>query len=377
MKRCMSQRVGLRARHDQRGFTIASFALFLGVLMGMAALAVDVGVLYTARTSAQHAADAAALAGATSFVTDPAPSVAGATNSAIAMAAQNKVMGKIVLINAGNVAVDLANQTVTVTVPQAGSNAIATFFARVLGIDSVDIQAKATAQAWSAGAASKCLKPIFIPNTVLSNAPSAATACSNGEVLFTPGTFQLSAWANGRVPTTQPIAIRPVKPSGALVPSQYYSLDFGSGGSTYRCTIGQCLTECGVTAISCGSRLPVETGALNGPTKQGVDDLIGNPPDTWIGPGEYGTQAGTATTSRSLVVAPVWNSCDPANDIRSGKAGQSIEIVGFVTAFVVPMQGNNVEAYIVNRTTCADFGGGAGGTATGPYGIPVRLVQNP
>ena len=368
-------------RNRQRGFTIATFALFLAGLMAMAALAVDVGVLYTARTSAQHAADAAALAAAFTFVDGTTDQPAAAINSAIAVAAQNKVMGQPVTITAANVAVDLANQRVTVTVPRIGANGIATFFARSMGINSTDVQAKATAQAWQSGATSQCLKPIFLPNTILAPfGTTLANACNNGQVLFDTSTNppQLSAWANSHVPTTSPVTIRPITPSGSLEPSQYYSLDFGSGGNTYRCTIGKCLYQCGVDNISCGSPLLVETGALNGPTKQGVDDLIGNPPDTWIAPGEYGTSAGTATTSRSLVVAPVWDSCDPANAIKSGKKGQTVKVIGFVTAFVTGTNGNNVLAYIVKRTTCSGAGGGGpSSTATGPYGIPVRLVQNP
>lgn len=362
----------------QRGFTIATFALLLGGLMAMAALAVDVGVLYTARTSAQHAADAAALAAAFTFVDGTTDQPTAAINSAIAVAAQNKVMGQPASITPANVSVDLANQRVTVTVPRIGANGIATFFASTMGITSADVQTKATAQAWNAGATSRCLKPIFLPNTVLSKAPDNATACSQGEFLFDPSTYQLSAWAASRVPTSSPVSIRPTTPSASLEPSQFYSLDFGDGGNTYRCTIGKCLYDCGVTSISCGSRLPIETGNMVGPTKQGVEDLIGDPPDTWIAPGEYQTSAGPATTSRSLVVAPVWDSCDPANALTPGKTGQTIKIVGFVTAFVAGMNGNKVQAYVVSRTICSDVGGGGPATtATGPYGIPVRLVQNP
>ena len=368
-------------RNRQRGFTIATFALLLGGLMAMAALAVDVGVLYTARTSAQHAADAAALAAAFTFVDGTTDQPTAAINSAIAVAAQNKVMGQPVTITPANVSVDLANQRVTVTVPRTGANGIATFFASTMGIASADVQTKATAQAWNAGATAQCLKPIFLANTVLSRAPDNATACSRGEVLFDPRTYRLSEWAASRVPTTAPITIRPTTPSASLMPSQFYSLDFGDGGSTYRCTIGKCLYNCGVTSISCGTSLPIETGTMKGPTKQGVNELIGKPPtDTWIGPGEYDTPNGLSTTSRALVVTPVWDSCDPANALSPGKTGQTVKIVGFVTAFIagVSPSGDNVQAYIVNRTICSGVaGGGPTSTATGPYGIPVRLVQNP
>ena len=57
---------------DQKGYVIVTTALLLVVLLGFGALAVDVGLLYSARTAAQRAADAAALAGAFTFVVNPA-----------------------------------------------------------------------------------------------------------------------------------------------------------------------------------------------------------------------------------------------------------------------------------------------------------------
>src|SRR2546425_705714 len=61
----------------QKGFVLVVLALLLVVLIGFLALAVDIGVLYSARTSAQEVADAAALAGAFTFINDtqsPQPS---------------------------------------------------------------------------------------------------------------------------------------------------------------------------------------------------------------------------------------------------------------------------------------------------------------
>jgi hypothetical protein len=49
---------------DQRGFTLVFLGLSIIVLLGFAALAVDIGYLYAARNELQNAADAAALAGA-------------------------------------------------------------------------------------------------------------------------------------------------------------------------------------------------------------------------------------------------------------------------------------------------------------------------
>ncbi|MEK6709810.1 MAG: pilus assembly protein TadG-related protein, partial [Nitrospinota bacterium] len=54
---------GFRARRE-KGQTLAIAALVLPVMLGMGALAVDVGHLYVARTALQNAADAGAMAGA-------------------------------------------------------------------------------------------------------------------------------------------------------------------------------------------------------------------------------------------------------------------------------------------------------------------------
>ncbi len=55
---------------NERGYIIVTTAMLLVVFLGFGALAIDVGLLYSARTSAQRAADAAALAGAFTFVAD-------------------------------------------------------------------------------------------------------------------------------------------------------------------------------------------------------------------------------------------------------------------------------------------------------------------
>ena len=57
--------------NEQDGYILASTAMLLVVLLGFVAVGVDLGVLFSARTAAQRAADAAALAGAFTFIVDP------------------------------------------------------------------------------------------------------------------------------------------------------------------------------------------------------------------------------------------------------------------------------------------------------------------
>src|SRR5882724_5851621 len=60
--------ITFRRHSGERGQTILLVAVSLVALLGMAALAIDVVTLYTARSEVQRAADAAALAGAKAFV---------------------------------------------------------------------------------------------------------------------------------------------------------------------------------------------------------------------------------------------------------------------------------------------------------------------
>src|SRR5215472_2723130 len=120
---------------SQRGMTLMVVCLLLIAFLGIAALCIDLGVLYTARTSAQHAADSAALAGAFTFVNSPnAIQPAAAQEAAIAAAGTNKILGQTVSIKAGDVSVDTTNRLVTVTVSRSGTGGVPTFFGKVLGM---------------------------------------------------------------------------------------------------------------------------------------------------------------------------------------------------------------------------------------------------
>ncbi|HEX6905946.1 MAG TPA: pilus assembly protein TadG-related protein, partial [Terriglobales bacterium] len=90
-------------RDRQRGSTLVLAAAALLMLLAMAGFAIDALTLYVARTDAQRAADAAALAGAKIFVTSGCTTGAncttGSTQTLVKQAAegagaQNKVFGQ-------------------------------------------------------------------------------------------------------------------------------------------------------------------------------------------------------------------------------------------------------------------------------------------
>ncbi|HYO46022.1 MAG TPA: pilus assembly protein TadG-related protein, partial [Gemmatimonadota bacterium] len=148
---------------NERGATIVLVSLMMAALMGMAALAIDVGMLYNARAEAQRAADSAALAGAGSLLV--APDEERARSISIEFGAENDVQGVPVDLLDEDVEVDVNAMTVGVTVRRAASrgNAMTTWFARVFGVDEVDVAARAAAAVGSTNAAT-CLKPWIIPD---------------------------------------------------------------------------------------------------------------------------------------------------------------------------------------------------------------------
>ena len=386
---------GMRSK-GQRGFTMITVAVSITALLALAALAIDMGLIYTARTHAQHAADAAALAGAYTFTNNLAVQPGAAQEAAVAAAGANQVLGEAATITADDVIVDLPNRRVTVNVNRVGANAVRTKFAAAVGVNTVGLRARATAQCAvsAANGGSRCVKPVYVPNTVLSDL-SHTEACDQQQFLFDPATKQLTAFAQTYFNSTQVNTskiLRPTRSSEAVAPGQFYSLDFGSGGQDYRCTLANCVTACGgSSAIRCGNSFPLKTGNMVGPTTDGFNDLIGNPPqDAWVSSGRYREIASgiIKDSSRALVTVPVWDDC--AQPITSGTAGQQLVVIGFVQMFVsnVVQSGANrgdTSAHFVSATSCAaedggPSGGDPGGVSNGPTGpmaLPIQLIQNP
>ncbi len=163
---------------------VAVFLLF--VVGAMAAIAIDAVTLYTARSEAQLAADAAALAAARvlansgmtsdpNAATDNLEANAWGLASAVALqvAEQNRVGGANLV--AGEVTLPAfpsgtyTNPTVTVTVLKTD---LPTFFARIWGSSALAVKASATAEAYNPSGAGSgqvpvaptCVKPWLLPN---------------------------------------------------------------------------------------------------------------------------------------------------------------------------------------------------------------------
>ena len=163
---------------NERGVAIVIVAVSLAVILGMGALAVDMGMLIKQRDDAQRAADAAALAGASAFVNaKPLDALDSARVRAVNYLAKNYVGGTYIDTSGqattsvgGNRYITTVNEGVVVVLPDSAKvrvivrrPAVGTVFGRVLGFFEVPIAAKAAAVAASVGAA-RCLKPFALPD---------------------------------------------------------------------------------------------------------------------------------------------------------------------------------------------------------------------
>jgi hypothetical protein len=284
----MRRKKKIAGRKKEKGIILTLVAVFMLAVVGaMAALSIDVVTLYTARSEAQLAADAAALAGArmlanSGMTSDPtdvtlasnAETLASAVASQVAQS--NQVGGR-----------NLAAGEVTVSFPNAGSlgfgtnpqvkvqvqrTDLPTFFARIWGSNQLMVKASATAEAYNpSGAAAlggivapvapSCVKPWVLPNM----SPNGALAIINS----TTGAISDPALL-GEDLTSKPL--EPVCTTcgvSTLVTPQawkYYSEDLSglpAAGALAACAAGFNATQnsvagCIQTPIACGSTVNLE-----------------------------------------------------------------------------------------------------------------------
>jgi Flp pilus assembly protein TadG len=163
----------LRARlRDERGISLIFVSVGLAGFLAATTLAIDVGMMMMARSQAQNAADAGALAGATALVfnsftdrSSSGPAVASAVSTAkanlIAEQAPSVLTSDVTFPNdpSGNP----TRVAVWVYRTAARGNAIPTFLAGMFGVPTADVGASATAEASPANAET-CVKPFMIPD---------------------------------------------------------------------------------------------------------------------------------------------------------------------------------------------------------------------
>lgn len=119
---------------EESGQAIVMFAIGFVVLLGFAALAVDIGSVASEKSNLQNAADAAALAGAQELPTNPEQAKLVASKYALA---NGKVGDKVVKTEVSG-----DDLIITVTIERKVNG----YFSQFLGVNSSDVAAKASAK---------------------------------------------------------------------------------------------------------------------------------------------------------------------------------------------------------------------------------------
>ncbi|HNS72867.1 MAG TPA: pilus assembly protein TadG-related protein, partial [bacterium] len=120
-----------------RGAVMVLAAVSMVAVMGLAALAIDVGYVFTARNQLQAGVDASALAGAAGLMTSQNLAI----QQAMDFAGRNNCINQPVAVGAGDISFPNSSR-IRVT----SSRQLPLFFASALGIGRVTISAAATAE---------------------------------------------------------------------------------------------------------------------------------------------------------------------------------------------------------------------------------------
>jgi Flp pilus assembly protein TadG len=290
----------------EEGFSLVFVGLGLMAFLGVSMLAIDVGMLMTARNQAQNSADAAALAGATSLAFDSwddrTPTGPAVTN-AIAAGQANQVMSEQVSVTAPDVEfpTDPTGEPnrVKVTVWRSASrgNPLSTLIAQYFGIKTADIAAVAMAEASNANAMT-CVKPFTIPDKWAEHQTPAWDPSDSfnrykkqgGSVVLVTDPDEYVPQYTGGVPNPGYTGYNQESNLGVqlvlraatatnIEPSFYFSLAMtgDTGGDDYSWNIA----NCNHTIYHWNDPLIQEPGNKVGPTIQGITDLIARDPGAY------------------------------------------------------------------------------------------------
>ena len=380
-----------RFRRDESGMTYVFIGLSMMAFVSASMLAIDVGMLMTARNQAQNSADAGALAGVTALVyddwNDRSPTGPAVTN-AIAAAMANNVMASGVSVRPEDV--EFLNDPsgepnrVKVTVYRQASrgNAFPTLVARYFGIATADISATATAEASDANAMT-CVKPFTIPD--------------KWREMQTPewsGDDTYDAYDNKGDPLANPDVYIPADQPGytgynqesqrgerlelhagtgnQITSSFYFSLAMGkppiTGGAEYDWNIANCNT----TSYYWGDPLLSEPGAKVGPTVSGAELLIARDPNAHWNTATNRMEGSAYGHSPRLFPIPLYDPPWYDNGKREGRTADLIT-ANWIGFFLEEIQGSSLWGRIIPIAGIRDRNGPPAPEGLNPKAI--RLVQ--
>jgi Flp pilus assembly protein TadG len=384
-----------RLNGDEGGFSLIFVGVGFMTFLSASMLAIDVGMLMTARGQAQNAADAGAHAGATALVfnsfTDHSAS-GPAVVSAVTTAQNNHVMGQAPSVTSSDVTFPLDPSTgqsdrvqVTVYRTQARGNPLATVIARMFGIPTADISATAIAAAAPADS-EMCVLPLTVPDKWIEKqcgSPPCAWSPTNrfdlydasGNPLPNPDVYipPGQSGTTGYNPDTDRGLELVLKSSNEnkAAPSMYNPWDLpGSvGGSDYRDNI----TNCNPNLVKTGDFMTPENGNMSGPTKQGTDGLVDKDPNARWDTTCKCVKGSAFATSPRIRIVPLYDPVVYAKGKQSGKSNPELQVVNYLGFFIEQVDGGGQVTGritpILGRVTRK------GVSSTGSFARAIMLVQ--
>ena len=377
-----------RLGRDESGMSYVFIGLGMMAFLSASMLAIDVGMLMTARNQAQNAADAGALGGATALLYDNYNdrSTSGpAVTSAISAAVGNQVMARNVSVLPTDVTfpTDPSGQAnrVKVTVRRTASrgNPVSTLIAKYFGIVSTDIGATATAEVSQANAMT-CVKPFTIPDkwterqTPPWDGDDTYDAFDNkGRPLANPDIYIPANQTgytgyNQEASRGQRLGIRAATGANITV-SFYFSLALGkpviTGGAEYDWNIA----NCNRSVMHWGDLLTTEPGNMVGPTIQGIEALIARDPTAqWdtatnrVVNSSFGGQQ-----SPRVFPIPLYDPIYYDEGKRNGR-NADLKTANWIGFFADHVQGNQIYGRIIPIAGIRD------GSPT-PEGLTIRAIR--
>jgi Flp pilus assembly protein TadG len=306
---------------SQRGQTLPIITLFMFAMLGMCALAIDVGSWYQQKRSLQSAADAGALAGAAYL-----PVSWAAANTAAGGQYAKNASGDTVSYQVSTQFV--GSDSITVTASRPASS----FFAQVFGHGSITVKATAKATVVQSGGGA-------LPWGVMKGT-------------YTPGSTY-TIYTNNKGPNNGAIRLPAWDSSSASC------VDSG-GSSLYR-------DELAGTAVACMLALDqvvkTNTGQNTGPTTQGVSSRCGSlqPASSIVSFGGMGQVTLIQPASCQLVLLPLVEDASNGAAVWPIQGSADVRVIGFswwvISKVVAP--GNQVDAVYVGPAETDPTAGGS------------------
>jgi Flp pilus assembly protein TadG len=428
------------ARPHERGVTVILIAVaMIFMVLAIAAIAIDVGAMYTARAEAKHAADAAALAAAKVLANSGMTSETGATSAALqtnARALATSIAKSVAMQNEVGGRNLNASDTITVTFPNGSTNAsfviapqvqvtvqrtdFPTFFAKAWGRSTVAVGATSVAEAVNPSdsasinggnnvlIAPSCVKPWIIPNLH----PTVASPFFNGTgAIFASGIVGTQLVisprcnpANGVCPA--PPTLLPTAASGGYYPASFTTPPANQepAGCTLGCDYEENIAACSPQPITCGvsANATVDTtdscgASYNASTSSATSCLIHNPPgppgnDTIaiVGGGppisqpmQFGAGANNSLVAAGKVAAGAQVSTSdslatvPVFDqtVPGWRSTGSVNVIGFVQGFITAVDAAGSITMTVVNLSGCGDPSGAPVIGDGISPVPVHLIR--